>query len=77
LIAPAILSPCEQLLDCSHGEEETTVMAFGREELEPVVLVEGLCIIVLGVGDESGASPQTSAASDNGSKGRGFPLSRE
>ena len=26
-------------------------MTFGREDLEPVVFVEGLCVLVLGVGD--------------------------
>ena len=31
-------------------------MAFGREELEPVVLVEGPCILVLGVGDNGEGS---------------------
>jgi hypothetical protein len=56
LIAPAILSPREQPLDRPHREEEATVMAFGREELEPVVFVEGLCILVLGVGDDGEGS---------------------
>jgi hypothetical protein len=46
----------EQPLDRTHREEEATVMAFGREELEPIVLVEGLRILVLGVGDDSEGS---------------------
>jgi hypothetical protein len=31
-------------------------MAFGRKGLEPVVFVEGLCILVLGVGDDGEGS---------------------
>jgi hypothetical protein len=51
-----VLLPCEQPLDRPHRKEEATVMAFGRKELEPVVLVEGLCILVLGVGDDGEGS---------------------
>ena len=51
-----VLLPCEQPLDSPHREEEATVMTFGREELEPVVFVEGLCILVLGVGDNGEGS---------------------
>ena len=46
-----VLLPREQLLDRPHRKEEATVMTFGREDLEPVVFVEGLCVLVLGVGD--------------------------
>ena len=46
----------EQSLDYSHGEEDATVMAFGREELEAVVFVEGLRSLVFGVGDDGEGS---------------------
>jgi hypothetical protein len=38
------------------GRKRHTVMTFGREELEPVVFVEGLCILVFGVGDDGEGS---------------------
>ncbi len=43
------ISPREQPLDRPHREKEATVMPFGQEELEPVVFVEGLRLVVLGV----------------------------
>jgi hypothetical protein len=52
LVHPNLVSLREQPLDRPQREEKATVMAFGREELEPVVFVEGLCILVLGVGDD-------------------------
>ena len=51
-----VLLPCEQMLDRPHKKEEATVMTFGREDLEPVVFVEGLRILALGVGDDGEGS---------------------
>jgi hypothetical protein len=55
-VHPDLVSLREQPLDRHHREEEATVITFGREELEPVVFVEGLCILVLGVSDDGEGS---------------------